>query len=248
MLPIVIVGVAATAACDNAGFKADPTPVTPAIQAPTNPNPPAPRVVAVNTTHINQQGKLAGLRVAILATDGFEQSELVEPRQAFANEGASTVVVSPKTGQIQGYLHEQPVDFVQTDLALEDANPADFDALQLPGGVMNSDKLRLLPSAIAFVQSFARSGKPIAAICHGLWTMVDADVVRGRTLTSWPSLKNDLKNAGAKWVDETVVQDRNFVTSRKPEDITAFNAKAIEVFGKYGAGVTKPAIGGGPRE
>jgi protease I len=186
------------------------------------------------------------MRVAILATDGFEQAELIEPRQAFTNEGAATIVVSPKSGAIQGYQHDEKADFVGVDLPLSDARPEQFDALQLPGGVINSDRLRLVPAAVAFVGAFANGNKPIAAICHGLWTMADADVLMGRKVTSWPSLKTDLTNAGAHWEDQPVVDDQNFVTSRKPEDIPAFNEHAIVLYAKYRGG--KPAIGGGPSE
>jgi len=204
---------------------------------------PEPTVIGVNTTRVNFDGKLAGVRVAILATDGFEEAELVDPRQAYANDGASTVIVSVKTGEIQGYKHDDKADRVKVDMQIEEADPEQFDALELPGGVINSDRLRTNPQVIAFVKAFAQSGKPIAAICHGLWTLVEADAVRGRTLTSWPSLKTDLKNAGAKWVDQEVVVDKNFVTSRKPEDIPAFDSKAIALFAKR-----RPAIGGGPEE
>jgi protease I len=204
-------------------------------------NPPGPSLIGVNTARVDWEGPLSGVRVAILATDGFEQSELVEPRQAYADQGASTVVISPLVGEIQGYKHDTKADRVKVDMSIGDADPDQFDALELPGGVVNGDKMRLDTFVIAFVKSFGQSGKPIAAICHGLWPMIEADIVGGRTVTSWPSLKTDLKNAGAKWVDEEVVQDRNFVTSRQPEDIPAFNAKAIALFAKR-----RPAIGGGP--
>jgi protease I len=203
--------------------------------------PRPPTVIGVNTRSIDFDGKLAGIRVAILATDGFEEAELVDPRQAYADQGASTVIVSTKTGEIQGYKHDEKADRVKVDMLIEDADPEQFDALALPGGVVNADRLRLEPKVALFVKTFAQSGKPIAAICHGLWSMADADVLRGRTVTSWPTLKTDLKNAGAKWVDQEVAVDRNFVTSRKPEDIPAFNTKAIALFAKHRA-----AIGGGP--
>jgi deglycase len=204
-------------------------------------NPPSPSVIGVNTTAIDWDGPLTGVRIAIIATDGFEQSELVDPRQAYADQGASTVVISPMVGEIQGYKHENKADRVKVDLSIEEADPSQFDALELPGGVLNGDKLRLDTFVTAFVKSFGQKSKPIAAICHGLWPMIEADIVRGRTVTSWPSLKTDLKNAGAKWVEQEVVQDRNYVTSRQPEDIPAFNAKAIDLFAKR-----RPAIGGGP--
>jgi protease I len=151
------------------------------------------------------------------------------------------VIVSPKLGEIQGWKHDDKADRVKVDMTIEDADPEQFDALVLPGGVMNADALRLEPRVALFVKTFAQSGKAIAAICHGLWSMADADVVRGRKVTSWPTLKTDLKNAGATWVDQEVVVDRNFVTSRKPEDVPAYNAKAIALFAKRRA-----AIGGGP--
>ena len=201
-------------------------------------------VIDVNQGRVDPQGKLKGVRVAILATDGFEQSELVDPRQAYADQGATATVVSPKDGTIQGWRYDEKGDLVRVDLLLRDAKPGEFDALELPGGVINSDRLRLEPDAATFVEAFALAGKPIAAICHGLWTMIDADVVRDRTITSWPSLRADLANAGAVWVNEAVVEDRNFVTSRKPDDIPAFNGKATALFARAKAG--KPAIGGGP--
>jgi len=172
--------------------------------------------------------RLQGKRIAILATDGFEQSELEKPRAAFDSEGAKTVIVSPKSGQIQGYQHYDKSDTFKVDQALEQADVQSFDALLLPGGVINPDQLRMLPKAVDFVRNFAKSGKPIFAICHGPWTLVEADVVRGRKVTSWPSVKTDLKNAGASWVDQEVVSDRGIITSRKPDDIPAFVEKAIE--------------------
>jgi len=172
--------------------------------------------------------RLQGKRIAILATDGFEQSELEKPRAAFDSEGAKTVIVSPKSGQIQGFQHHDKGATFKVDQALEQADVQSFDALLLPGGVINPDQLRTVPKAVEFVRSFAQSGKPIFAICHGPWTLVEADVVRGRKLTSWPSVKTDLKNAGANWVDQEVVSDRGLITSRKPDDIPAFVEKAIE--------------------
>jgi protease I len=211
--------------------------------AASSATPAAPTVIGVNTAGVDWNGPLTGVRVAILATDGFEESELVDPRQAYADQGASTVIISPMVGEIQGYKHENKADRVKVDMNIEEADPNQFDALELPGGVMNGDKMRLDTFVTAFVRSFGQKGKPIAAICHGLWPMIEADIVRGRTVTSWPSLKTDLKNAGAKWVDQEVVQDRNFVTSRQPEDIPAFNARAIDLFAKK-----RPAIGGGPSD
>lgn len=175
-------------------------------------------------------GRLTGKTIAILATDGFEQVELTEPRRALEKEGAHTVVVSPKGGQIQGFKHHDKADLVPVDLELSEADPKRFDGLLLPGGALNPDALRAIPEAVEFVKAFAKEDKPIAAICHGPWTLVEADVVRGRTVTSWPSIKTDLKNAGAHWVDQEVVTDAHLVTSRKPSDIPSFSEKAIEAF------------------
>ena len=170
-------------------------------------------------------------KIAILATDGFEQSELLEPRKALLAEGATVTVVSLKTGKIQGMKHDEKGDTVTVDLALSKARPEDFDALVLPGGVANPDTLRTDKEAVAFVKHFVTAGKPVAAICHGPWTLIEADAVRGRKMTSWPSLHTDLKNAGANWVDQPVVVDGNFVTSRKPDDLKDFNREIIKLFG-----------------
>lgn len=173
---------------------------------------------------------LDGLKVAILAAEGFEQSELLEPRKALQEAGADTRVVSPATGEVQGWKHFDKGEKVRVDVPLDQANADDFDALLLPGGVANPDQLRMQPKAVAFIRSFFDAGKPVAAICHAPWTLIDAGVVKGRTVTSWPSLKMDLSNAGAKWVDQEVVTDNGLVTSRKPADIPAFNRKMIEEF------------------
>jgi protease I len=173
---------------------------------------------------------LQGKKIAILATDGFEQSELTEPRQALQEAGAETQVVSPNQGKIKGWNHKDWGDEVGVDLALKSANPAEFDALLLPGGVMNPDQLRMNSDAVQFVRNFFEAGKPIAAICHGPWMLVEADIVRGRTVTSWPSLKTDIRNAGGSWVDKEVVKDQQLVTSRKPDDIPAFNREMIALF------------------
>jgi protease I len=175
-------------------------------------------------------GPLEGKRIAILATDGFEQSELLEPRKALQEAGASTHVVSPKTGRIRGWKHAEWGESVNVDTALDDADAGDFDALLLPGGVMNPDRLRMNPDAVEFVRGFVEEQKPIAAICHGPWTLIEAGGIKGRKMTSWPSLRTDLENAGAKWVDAEVVTDMGLVTSRKPDDIPAFNRKMIEEF------------------
>lgn len=173
-------------------------------------------------------GRLSGKRVAVLATDGFEQVELTEPVKALKAEGATVEVVSPTTGAIQGFEHHDKGQTVPVDRALSDASAADYDALVLPGGVINPDALRLEPKAIAFISDIHKAGKPIGAICHGPWTLIDADALDGRKVTSWPSLKADLTNAGAEWVDEEVVVDQGLITSRKPEDLPAFCAKLIE--------------------
>jgi protease I len=178
---------------------------------------------------------LQGKKVAILATDGFEQSELLEPRKALDQAGATTKVVSPATGKIKGWNHTDWGQEVSVDLPLSSAKANDFDALLLPGGVMNPDHLRMNPEAVNFVKSFTDSGKPVAAICHGPWTLIEAGAVQGHTMTSWPSLKTDLKNAGANWVDKEVVRDGNLVTSRKPDDIPAFNREMIQMFSETAA-------------
>lgn len=171
---------------------------------------------------------LSGKKIAILATDGFEQSELVEPRKALDQAGATTVVVAPKPGSIRAWKLKDWGDTVNVNQTLDQADPQEFDALVLPGGVMNPDHLRMEPKAVEFVRQFTTSGKPVAAICHGPWTLVEAGVVKGKTVTSWPSLKTDLTNAGAKWVDQEVVSDGPFITSRNPQDIPAFSRTLIE--------------------
>jgi protease I len=175
---------------------------------------------------------LQGKKVAILVTDGFEQSELLEPRMALDQAGAKTQVVSPAGKKVKGWNHKEWGSEVPVDVALDSAKAEEFDALLLPGGVMNPDQLRMNPKAVEFVQRFTDAGKPVAAICHGPWTLIEAGAVRGRTLTSWPSLKTDLKNAGAIWVDKEVVSDQGLVTSRKPDDIPAFNREMIRLFGE----------------
>jgi protease I len=173
---------------------------------------------------------LKGKRVAILATDGVEQVELTEPRNALNAAGAKTTLISPKTGSIKAWQHNRWGDQITVDLALDRAREEDFDALMLPGGVMNPDRLRMIPRAVNFVRSFFSAGKPVAAICHAPWMLVEAGVLKGKTVTSWPSLKTDIQNAGGDWVDREVVTDEGLVTSRKPQDIPAFNAKMIEEF------------------
>ena len=174
--------------------------------------------------------QLQGKKVAILATDGVERIELTEPRKALDAAGARTVVVSPKSGSIKGWEHDHWGDSITVDQSLDDARADQFDALMLPGGVMNPDHLRQNERAVQFVRSFFDAGKPVAAICHAPWMLVEADVVNGRTITSWPSLRTDIMNAGAEWVDREVVTDEGLVTSRKPDDIPAFSRKMIEEF------------------
>jgi protease I len=170
------------------------------------------------------------MRVAILVTDGFEQVEMTEPRKALDQAGAETELVSPKPDAVQAWKHFDKGDTFDVDLPLSEASADEFDALLLPGGVANPDQLRTIPEAVAFVRAFVEAGKPIAAICHGPWTLIEAGGVRGRKLTSWPSLKTDLTNAGAQWVDQEVVTDNGLVSSRKPQDIPAFNRKMLEEF------------------
>jgi protease I len=173
--------------------------------------------------------KLTGKKIAILATDGFEQVELTTPRDALKGEGAEVTIVSPKSGKIQGMNHDQKGDQIGVDKTLDSVKPEQFDALVLPGGVANPDYLRVNKEAVAFVKSFLTSGKPVSAVCHGPWMLVEADGVRGKTVTSWPSLQTDLRNAGAKWVDEQVVRDGMLVTSRKPDDLAAFCRETAEM-------------------
>jgi protease I len=173
--------------------------------------------------------QLEGKRIAILATDGFEQVELTEPRKALDHAGAETVVIAPKSGGIRGWNHKEWGESVKVDRTLDQASPQEFDALMLPGGVMNPDHLRMEPKAVSFVREFVSSGKPVAAICHGPWLLVESGTVRGKTITSWPSLKTDIKNAGGNWVDQEVAQDGQFVTGRKPDDIPAFSKALIEL-------------------
>ena len=176
------------------------------------------------------RSKLKGKKVAILATDGFEQSELFEPLNALEKAGALVSIVSLEKGAIKGWDENDWGKSVKVDSAVSETSADHYDCLMLPGGVMNPDSLRKDEGAVAFVKAFAKAGKPIAAICHGPWTLVEADVLRGKTVTSWPSLKTDLRNAGAVWVDEEVVRDHNIVTSRMPADLVAFNRTMIEMF------------------
>ena len=173
---------------------------------------------------------LHGKRIAFLLTDGFEEVELTQPRKALDEAGAKTEIVSPAKGEIQGMNHNDKGDKFKVDITLDRADPEHFDALVLPGGVMNADELRTYPDAVSFVKAFFDQGKPVAAICHAPWMLVEAKVVSGRTLTSWPSLQTDIRNAGGKWVDHEVVQDGQLTTSRKPDDIPLFNRKMLDAF------------------
>jgi protease I len=173
---------------------------------------------------------LTGLKVAILVTDGFEQVELVEPRRALDQTGAETRIVSPKSDRVRGWNFTDWGDEFPVDVSLDRAQTDGFDALLLPGGVMNPDTLRMQPEAVAFIKAFFDAGKPVAAICHGPWTVIEAGAARGRRIASWPSLKTDLRNAGAEWIDQEVVVDGNLVSSRKPDDIPAFNREMIKLF------------------
>jgi protease I len=179
---------------------------------------------------MNDSKQLKGKKIAILATNGFEQSELFDPKEALEASGAKVDVVSPESGEIKGWKNKDWGKSIAVDVVLDQAKAETYDAVMLPGGVINPDQLRMNPKAVDFVKSFVTAKKPIAAICHGPQTLIETGVVKGKTLTSWPSLKTDLKNAGATWVDEEVVVDHGLVTSRKPDDIPAFNQKMIQAF------------------
>jgi protease I len=174
---------------------------------------------------------LNGKRIAFLvANEGVEQVELTEPWKAVRDAGAEPELIAPESGQVQAFNHLDKGDKFDVDKTVEEADPSDYDGLVLPGGVANPDFLRTEPAAVRFARAFFEAGKPVGAICHGPWTLVEADVVRGRTITSWPSLKTDIRNAGGEWVDEEVVTDRGLVSSRKPDDLPAFNEKIVEEF------------------
>jgi protease I len=173
---------------------------------------------------------LGGKRIAILCTHGVEQSELTEPREALEKAGAETDLVSPAAGKIQAMQHDEKGDKFDVDVELKSANPDDYDALVLPGGVANPDELRIIPEAVKFVRLFFDSRKPIASICHGPWMLVEADIAQDHTLTSWPSLRTDIRNAGGNWVDQEVVQDGQITTSRKPDDLPAFIREMLKSF------------------
>ena len=173
---------------------------------------------------------LKGKKVAILAADMFERVELEEPRKALEDEGAEVEVVSIEDGEIQGFDHFDPANTVPVDKTVEEVSPDDYDALLIPGGVGNPDQLRGDENAVAFVRAFHEAGKPMAVICHGPWMLVESGVVRGKRVTSWPTLETDIRNAGGEWVDQEVVVDGNLVTSRKPDDIPAFNREMLRIF------------------
>ena len=173
---------------------------------------------------------LSGKKIAILVADGFEQVELTGPKEALEAEGAEIQIVSPAEGEVQGWNHDEKADLFPVDMPLNLARSDDYDALLLPGGVRNPDQLRMMTRAVEFVDGFIATGKPLAAICHAPWLLIETNWIKGKTITSWPSLKSDLINAGAHWVDREVVVDNGLVTSRKPADIPAFNKKVIQVF------------------
>jgi protease I len=177
------------------------------------------------------EGKpLEGIRVAILATDGFEQVELTEPKKALEEVGATTKIISPHSGELQGFQHHDKGDAFSVDMTLDQAKASDFDAVHLPGGVINGDEIRIDPNAQKFVREMDSTGKPISVICHGGWLLISAGLAAGRKVTSWPTLQDDFRNAGAEWVDEEVVIDRHWTSSRKPDDIPAFNRAMINQF------------------
>ncbi|HZO32563.1 MAG TPA: type 1 glutamine amidotransferase domain-containing protein [Chloroflexota bacterium] len=176
------------------------------------------------------QNSLEGKRVAIVVADDFEQVEMTEPRKALEQAGARTVLVAPKAGKVQGFNHDTKADSFAVDQTLDEANPDDFDAMVLPGGALNADFLRAQPKAQGFVRQLDRAGKPVAAICHVPWLLVSAGLVRGRTLTSYHTIQDDIRNAGGTWQDREVICDGNWVTSRQPNDIPAFNREMLALF------------------
>jgi protease I len=183
---------------------------------------------------MSMSANLKDVKIAILVAEGFEQIELTEPRHALEKAGAEVSIVSPRESSVRGWRHFEKGDYFDVDIPLNSARPDDFQALMLSGGVVNPDQLRGIPEAVKFVRHFFDAGKPVAAICHAPWTLIEADVVRGRVLTSWPSLKTDLLNAGADWLDQDVVMDGNLVTSRKPADLPAFNRAMTQKFAEMG--------------
>lgn len=187
---------------------------------------------------------LQGIRVAILVEDAFEQAEMVQPREALDQAGARTTLISERTPQVQGWNHHTPADTFSVDQPLDQANPDDYDALLLPGGTLNADMLRINRKAVDFVKRMAQDGKPIAAICHAPWVLIEAGLATGRNMTSWPSLRTDLRNAGASWTDEPMVESPGIVTSRKPDDIpNAFNPAMIRLFSQRQGDATRATTG-----
>lgn len=189
--------------------------------------------VRLKNTNPYSGESLKGMRVAILLTDDFEQVEMTEPRKALDDEGAITRIVAPHAGEVQGFHHDKPGNKFKVDLTLEQANPQDFDGVLLPGGALNADALRMNKKAEDFVRIINEEGKPIAVICHAPWLLVSSDLVKGRTLTSYHTIQDDIKNAGGNWVDQEAVHDRNWVSSRSPKDIPGFNKAMIELFAEY---------------
>jgi protease I len=181
------------------------------------------------------------MRVAILATDDFEQSELAEPKRALEEAGANALIVSPKSGEIQGMNHDEKADRFRVDQSLAEADPEQFDAAVLPGGALNADALRAVPEAKRFIAAMDQAGKPIAVICHGSWLLVSAGLVSGRTMTSYHTIQDDLRNAGADWRDVEVLRDRNWISSRRPADLPAFNREMLRLFEGHQAGRTAKA-------
>ena len=184
---------------------------------------------------------LAGVRVAIVATDLFEEAELIEPRKALDEAGATTVVISPKAGEIQAVQHDKKTQKVKVDMTLDKADPSEFDAVLLPGGAMNADAIRMEKKAQQFVKAADSAGKPIAVICHGPWLLVSAGLTKGRHMTSYFTIQDDVKNAGARWEDKEVIRDRNWVSSRQPSDIPAFNREMIGLIAENRSGQRKVA-------
>lgn len=175
---------------------------------------------------------LKGKRVAILVTDGFEQIEMTSPRKALEDAGAKTTLIAPDGGEVQGFKHHDKADSFKVDMTLGDCDPLQFDAVMLPGGVINADALRIDKRAQQLVQAIDRAGKPIAVICHGGWLLISAGLVQGHTITTWPTLQDDMRNAGAQWVDRECVRDGTWVSSRKPDDLPAFNREMVKLFGE----------------
>jgi protease I len=192
--------------------------------------------------------ELNGKRVAILVTDGFEQIELTSPREALEKAGAKCVLISDVDGKVQGFKHHDKADKFKVELDLEKADPADFDAVLLPGGVINGDALRVLPKAQQFVQQIDRAGKPVMVICHGGWILISAGLAKGRTITTWPTLQDDMRNAGATWKDEECIRDRNWISSRKPDDLPAFNRECVKALAEPRTGATRTAEARDDRE